>query len=73
MDEQRKDKHRQSFYLPETMLDEIRIEAKRLNRSVSWVVQRAWKLAKRELGTLPKMGLYTKQAQRRARGETRQA
>jgi uncharacterized small protein (TIGR04563 family) len=53
MDEQRKDKHRQSFYLPETMLDEIRIEAKRLNRSVSWVVQRAWKLAKRELGTLP--------------------
>jgi uncharacterized small protein (TIGR04563 family) len=50
---EKKDRHRQSFYLPETMLEEIRAEAKRLNRSVSWVVQRAWKLAKRELGELP--------------------
>ncbi len=49
----KKDRHRQSFYLPEAMLDEIRAEAKRLNRSVSWVVQRAWKLAKHELGQLP--------------------
>jgi uncharacterized small protein (TIGR04563 family) len=50
---EKKDRHRQSFYLPEPMLEEIKLEAKRLNRSVSWVVQRAWKLAKRELGELP--------------------
>jgi uncharacterized small protein (TIGR04563 family) len=49
----KKDRHRQSFYLPEAMLEEIRAEAKRLNRSVSWVVQRAWKLSKKELEALP--------------------
>jgi uncharacterized small protein (TIGR04563 family) len=50
---EKKDRHRQSFYLPEPMLEEIRLEARRLNRSVSWVVQRAWKLAKREMQELP--------------------
>ena len=50
---EKKDRHRQSFYLPEPMLEEIRVEAKRLNRSVSWVVQRAWKLARPELSELP--------------------
>jgi uncharacterized small protein (TIGR04563 family) len=29
------------------MLDEIATEARRLDRSMSWVVQRAWKLARR--------------------------
>lgn len=49
----KKDQHRQSFYLPEEMLEEIKGEARRLNRSVSWVVQRAWKLAKQDLRELP--------------------
>jgi uncharacterized small protein (TIGR04563 family) len=31
------------------MLQEIEQEAVRLDRSVSWVVQRAWKLARAEL------------------------
>jgi uncharacterized small protein (TIGR04563 family) len=31
------------------MLKEIELEAVRLDRSVSWVVQRAWKLARAEL------------------------
>jgi uncharacterized small protein (TIGR04563 family) len=50
---ERKEKHRQSFYLPELMLEEIKVEAHRLNRSVSWVVQRAWKLARDEMKNLP--------------------
>jgi uncharacterized small protein (TIGR04563 family) len=47
------DKRKQSLYFPETMLEDIKIEAKRLNRSLSWVVQRAWKVARREMKNLP--------------------
>jgi uncharacterized small protein (TIGR04563 family) len=37
---------KQSLYFPENMLQEIAAEAKRLDRSVSWVVQGAWKGAR---------------------------
>jgi uncharacterized small protein (TIGR04563 family) len=47
------DKRKQSLYFPETMLDEIQKEAARLQRSMSWVVQRAWKHARREIKSLP--------------------
>jgi len=46
-------KQKQSLYFPEMMLEEIRREASRLDRSLSWVVQRAWKLARREIRVLP--------------------
>jgi uncharacterized small protein (TIGR04563 family) len=35
------------------MLQEIKEEAARLDRSLSWVVQRAWKLARLEIKKLP--------------------
>lgn len=47
------DKRKQSLYFPETMLDEIKEEAGRLNRSLSWVVQRAWKVARGDVKKLP--------------------
>jgi uncharacterized small protein (TIGR04563 family) len=47
------DKRKQSLYFPETMLDEIKQEAVRLNRSLSWVVQRAWKVARVDVKKLP--------------------
>jgi uncharacterized small protein (TIGR04563 family) len=47
------DKRKQSLYFPETMLDEIKEEASRLNRSLSWVVQRAWKVARGDVKKLP--------------------
>jgi uncharacterized small protein (TIGR04563 family) len=53
MMDERREKHRQSFYLPELMLEEIKVEARRLNRSISWVVQRAWKLARDEMKNVP--------------------
>ncbi len=40
---------KQSLYFPAEMLDEIAAEARRLDRSMSWVVQRAWKLARRAI------------------------
>ncbi len=47
------DKRKQSLYFPETMLQEIKEEAARLDRSLSWIVQRAWKIARPELRKLP--------------------
>ena len=37
---------KQSLYFPGEMLNEIQQEAKRLDRSASWVVTHAWKLAR---------------------------
>jgi uncharacterized small protein (TIGR04563 family) len=50
------DRRKQSLYFPEEMLQEIAAEAKRLDRSLSWVVQRAWKAAKVEIKKLPSTG-----------------
>jgi uncharacterized small protein (TIGR04563 family) len=41
--------NKQCLSFPVDMLKEIEQEALRLDRSVSWVVQRAWKLARIEL------------------------
>jgi uncharacterized small protein (TIGR04563 family) len=41
--------NKQCLSFPVDMLKEIEHEANRLERSVSWVVQRAWKLARDDL------------------------
>jgi uncharacterized small protein (TIGR04563 family) len=50
------DKRKQSLYFPEAMLQEIKDEAMRLDRSLSWIVQRAWKLARPEIRRIPSVG-----------------
>jgi uncharacterized small protein (TIGR04563 family) len=52
-DVSKSDKRKQSLYFPEAMLEEIQKEAQRLQRSMSWVVQRAWKHARREIKGIP--------------------
>ncbi len=47
------DKRKQSLYFPDEMLREIEVEAQRLDRSLSWVVQHAWKLARGHLARVP--------------------
>lgn len=47
------DKRKQSLYFPESMLDEIQREATRLDRSLSWIVQRCVKLGLPEIRKLP--------------------
>jgi uncharacterized small protein (TIGR04563 family) len=48
-----KDNRKQSLYFPGDMLAEMKEEAARLDRSLSWVVQRAWKVAKGEIAGMP--------------------
>jgi uncharacterized small protein (TIGR04563 family) len=47
------DKRKQSLYFPEDMLTEITSEAARQDRSLSWIVQKAWKIARREIMKYP--------------------
>jgi uncharacterized small protein (TIGR04563 family) len=47
------DTRKQSLYFPVGMLSEIHAEADRLDRSLSWMLQRAWKLARQEIRDLP--------------------
>jgi uncharacterized small protein (TIGR04563 family) len=47
------DKRKQSLYFPEEMLKEIQQEAARLDRSLSWVVQQGWKIARERIKAFP--------------------
>lgn len=47
------DKRKQSLYFPEEMLKEIEDEAKRQDRSLSWIVQQAWRIARNEIMRFP--------------------
>jgi uncharacterized small protein (TIGR04563 family) len=47
------DKRKQSLYFPEEMLREIQDQATRHDRSLSWIVQQAWKAARRTMGKMP--------------------
>jgi uncharacterized small protein (TIGR04563 family) len=44
---------KQSLYFPVEMVEEISMEAARLDRSLSWIMQQAWKLAKHQIAQLP--------------------
>lgn len=47
------DKRKQSLYFPEHMLGAIQTEADRLDRSLSWIVQRCVRMGLPELRKLP--------------------
>ncbi|MCP4443857.1 MAG: TIGR04563 family protein [Myxococcales bacterium] len=47
------DKRKQSLYFPEGMLREIKDEATRQDRSLSWIVQKAWKTARKDVMNFP--------------------
>ena len=47
------DRRKQSLYFADNMLDEIKSEAARMDRSLSWVVQKAWKIARNQVMAMP--------------------
>lgn len=47
------DKRKQSLYFPVDMLREIQEEATRQDRSMSWIIQQAWRLARGDIHRLP--------------------
>jgi len=56
MSEKKKaDKRKKSFYLPLEYIQEMEAEALRLDRSLSWIVQRAWVEGKDKIKSYPSM------------------
>ena len=53
VDASKTDKRKQSLYFPEEMLKEIGAEATRQDRSLSWIVQKAWKAARKDIMSIP--------------------
>ncbi len=49
---------RQALYFPAEMLAEILKEAKRQDRSVSWLIQQSWRVARREMQKIPSTSDY---------------
>lgn len=47
------DKKKQSLYFPDEMLREIVSEATRQDRSISWIVQKAWKASRKDIKSIP--------------------
>lgn len=47
------DKRKQSLYFPEDMLNEIQAEATRQDRSLSWIIQQAWRISRNEVMRFP--------------------
>lgn len=47
------DKRKQSLYFPDEHLEEIKSEAIRQDRSMSWVVQKAWELSRDTIRQFP--------------------
>jgi uncharacterized small protein (TIGR04563 family) len=42
-----------SLYFPDGLLEEINREADRLDRPLSWVIRKAWELAKADVARIP--------------------
>lgn len=57
MNDKTTDKRKQSLYFPEEMLADIKKEALRQDRSLSWIVQQAWRIARDEIKKFPSINL----------------
>ena len=55
------DKRKQSLYFPEEMLKEIGAEATRQDRSLSWIVQKAWKAARKDIMNIPSVDSFPRE------------
>jgi len=49
------DKRKKSFYLRTQFIEEMEKEALRLDRSLSWIVQRAWVEGREKIKSYPSM------------------
>ncbi len=47
------DFRKQTYYFPKEILGEIRSEAARQGRPISWIVQQAWAIARDRIRTIP--------------------
>src|SRR4029078_13524013 len=65
------DKRKQSLYFPEEMLREIQEEATRQDRSLAWIVQKAWKISRKEIMKYPSVNEFPGEEDERGATEER--
>ncbi len=46
-------KKKLTLYFPEEILSETKLEAVRQDRSISWILQTAWRIARNEINSYP--------------------
>lgn len=46
-------KQKLTLYFPPDLLEEARLEAERQERTVSWILQKAWEFARHEIHKMP--------------------
>jgi len=46
-------KQKLTLYFPQDLLEEARLEAQRQERTVSWILQKAWQIARDDIRDLP--------------------
>ncbi len=46
-------KKKLTLYFPEEILSETKVEALRQDRSISWILQTAWRIARSEINNYP--------------------
>ncbi len=52
------DKRKQSLYFPDDYLEEIKAESIRQDRSMSWLVQKAWEISRDKIKAFPAANDY---------------
>ena len=52
-------KNKISVYLPNELLEQLNKEKVRLDRSSSWLIQRAWKIALKDIKKMPSLNQET--------------
>ena len=62
------DKRKQSLYFSDSMLAEVKAEAARQDRSLSWIMQRAWRLSRKQIMASHGEAEMVAEAQQRIRG-----
>ncbi len=46
-------KQKLTIYMPDSILDELKVQAERQDRSISWLVEHCWKLARPRVSEYP--------------------
>jgi uncharacterized small protein (TIGR04563 family) len=52
-----------TLYFPEALLDDMRGESLRQERSLSWIIETAWRMAREDVSKLPGIDELTEDAQ----------
>ena len=60
---------RQALYFPSEMLEDIQLEAHRQDRSISWLIQQAWRIARDDLQKVPSTTDYFDRLDERGGGD----